>query len=404
MSQPGRMGSGTARYRDVLGIGEFRWLFAAHLISMLGDVVAVVALTVLVYQRTRSAALAASVFALAFVPYPFGGSVAGAVADRFPARRVLVVCNLISAAVVAVMTLPGLPIAGLLGLLFTVSLIAPVFGGVRAASLPDILPAGSPYVLGRSLIRMVSQSAQVAGYAIGGLLLSATTPRQALALDAGSFAISAGMLQLGTHHRPARTGPTKSMARDSLAGLHAVLSHPQLRRVLWFSWLIPACAVAPEALATPYVTQIGQPAHTAGYLLCGLPIGTLTADLIAGRLLSRRSQRRLILPAATLIFVPLLAFAVRPDLPIAIALLFASGLGFSYTPGLDSLFIDAAPLPLRNQALATSGAGLMFVQGIGFMMWGLAGQYGPLTAVIPIAAAAGVLTVAVLRPRTSDLT
>jgi len=35
------MGSGTARYRDVLGIGEFRWLFAAHLISMLGDVVAV---------------------------------------------------------------------------------------------------------------------------------------------------------------------------------------------------------------------------------------------------------------------------------------------------------------------------------------------------------------------------
>jgi predicted MFS family arabinose efflux permease len=142
--------------------------------------------------------------------------------------------------------------------------------------------------------------------------------------------------------------------------------------------------------------------HTAGYLLCGLPIGTLTADLIAGRLLSSRTQRRLILPAAILIFVPLLAFSVRPDLPIAIALLFASGLGFSYTPGLDSLLIDAAPLALRNHALATSGAGLMFVQGIGFVVWGLAAQYFPLTAVIPTAAATGMLAVAMLRPGTWD--
>lgn len=386
----------------MLGIGEFRWVFAAHLISMLGDIIAAVALTVLVYQRTRSAALAASVFALAFVPYLFGGSMAGAVADRLPTRQVLVACNLVSAALVAVMTLPGVPVAGLLGLLFTVSLIAPVFGGVRAATLPDILPPGPPYVLGRSLIRMVSQSAQVVGYALGGLLLAATTPRQALALDAGSFAISAGLLRFGTLHRPARTNSAGSMARDSLAGVRAVLTHPRLRRVLWFSWLVPACSVAPEALATPYVTHIGQPVHTAGYLLCGLPIGTLTADLIAGRMLSRRTQRRIILPAATLIFVPFIAFAALPDLPIAIALLIASGLGFSYTPGLDSLLIDVAPVALRNRALATSGAGLMFTQGIGFALWGLAGQYGPLTVVIPTAAAAGVLTVAVLRPPTPN--
>ena len=37
-----------ARYRDVLGAGEFRAIFAANIVTMLGNVVAAVALTVLV--------------------------------------------------------------------------------------------------------------------------------------------------------------------------------------------------------------------------------------------------------------------------------------------------------------------------------------------------------------------
>ena len=44
----------------MLGVAEFRAVFAADLVSMLGNVLAAVALTVLVYQQTRSPALAAS--------------------------------------------------------------------------------------------------------------------------------------------------------------------------------------------------------------------------------------------------------------------------------------------------------------------------------------------------------
>ncbi len=62
-----------ASYRRVLGAGEFRAIFVADIVSMLGNVVAAVALTVLIYQQTRSPALAASVMALAFLPYPSGG-------------------------------------------------------------------------------------------------------------------------------------------------------------------------------------------------------------------------------------------------------------------------------------------------------------------------------------------
>ncbi|HEY5985035.1 MAG TPA: MFS transporter, partial [Streptosporangiaceae bacterium] len=113
-----------AKYRDVLGVGEFRAIFAAHIVAMLGNVVAAVALTVLVYQRTKSPALAASVMALSFLPYLIGGVLLGAVTDRLPARRVLVGCDLASTALVACMLIPGMPIPGLLALLFVNGLIA----------------------------------------------------------------------------------------------------------------------------------------------------------------------------------------------------------------------------------------------------------------------------------------
>ena len=69
----------------MLGQSEFRALFLANVVSMLGNVVAEVALTVLVYEQTRSPALAASVMALSFLPYLLGGTLLGAAADRLPA-------------------------------------------------------------------------------------------------------------------------------------------------------------------------------------------------------------------------------------------------------------------------------------------------------------------------------
>src|ERR1700760_546992 len=103
-----------ARYRDLLGGGEFRVIFTASIVSLLGNVIASVALTVLIYQRTGSPALAALVMALSFLPCLIGGVLLGAVVDRLPARRVLVGCDLASAAVVAIMVIPGIPVAGLL--------------------------------------------------------------------------------------------------------------------------------------------------------------------------------------------------------------------------------------------------------------------------------------------------
>ena len=396
-----------ASYRDVLGVREFRVIFTANIVSMLGNVVSYVALTVLIYDQTGSAALAALVMALSFLPYLIGGTLLGAAVDRWPARRVLVACDLASAVVVAVMVIPAVPVAGLLALLFANGLIAPVYQGVRASILPDILAPGAPYILGRSLMRLVAQGAQIAGYGVGGLLLAVLPPRGALAADALSFAASGLLLWLGLARRPPRTAPgsgqaspgqASAVARDSLTGLRSTLAHRATRRVLLFGWLVPACAVAPEALAAPYAAHIGQPSRVAGFLLMGIPVGIVAADIVVARLLSPRWQQRLIVPAALLSFAALAAFAVSPGLGVALALLVVAGIGSAYMVGLDGLLVAVAPSGLRNRALALSNTGLMFTQGAGFALWGLAGQYAPLPAVIPAAAIAGAVAVIALRP------
>jgi len=259
--------------------------------------------------------------------------------DRLPPRTVLVACDLASAALIGCMVIPGMPLPALLVLLFAAGLLSPVYQGARAAVLPELLPPGPRYVLGRSMMRMVAQSAQIAGYGVGGLLLAILPPRGALLADALSFTASALLVRLGTARRPARAGRRGSMARDSLAGLRHVLAHRPTRRILLFSWLVPACAVAPEALAAPFATHIGQPARAAGFLLMGIPIGTVAADVIAARLLATRLQRRIIIPAALLTCAPLAAFAASPGLVPAMSLLVLAGLGNAWTAGIDGLLI-----------------------------------------------------------------
>jgi MFS family permease len=388
------------RYRTLFGNREFATVFVAHVISLLGDVIAAVALTVLVYQRTGSPALAALTFSLAFLPYLFAGVLFSSAVDRLPARAVLVGCNLVSALIVALMAAFALPVAALLVLLFGLGLIAPLFSGVRAATLPDILPDEPSFILGRSLLRLAAQLTQVAGNLAGGLLLLVLTPRGALAADAVSFAFAAVLLRLGTRRRPRRMASAElAIVQDSLRGLGRMLGEPRLRALLLFGWLLPACTAAPEALAAPYIHEIGAKAGAVGLYLAGLPAGTALADLLVARFLPERRQLRLVVAGATLTCLPLLVFVGLPGLALVVPLLFVAGLGSAYIPGFDRRLIATGPDDLRGRILATYSAGLMFTQGVGFAFWGLVAEGLAPRYVIAIGGVAGLVVVAVYRPR-----
>src|SRR5262245_34663501 len=103
-----------AGFRDVFAVREFRALWAAELLCVVGDQLARVGLAVLVFQRTNSAGWTALTYALTFLPALLGGVLLSGLADRYPRRELMVVVDLGRAAVALLMAVPGLPLPVLL--------------------------------------------------------------------------------------------------------------------------------------------------------------------------------------------------------------------------------------------------------------------------------------------------
>ena len=390
------------RYRDALAVGEFRIWFSAYTISVLGSVVAAVALTVLVYERTGSPFLSALTFGLGFIPYILSGLLLSAVVDRVPPRRLLAASDAGCAVLVGLMALPGMPVAVLLVLLFLVGTVSSVSGGARGG-LVRLVVGDAAYVPARSLLRIASQSAQIAGNGLGGLALVVLSPRDLIVANAASFAASAALTRLGLKHRPAGAeaggaGGGTPLLLDSLRGAGAILRHPELRRLLGLAWLVPFFAVAPEAVAASYVLGEGHSRALVGWWLVALPVGVIAGDLVGVWVLSVSRQRRWIAPIAAAGFLPYLAFAAKPPIAVCIALLVVAGPGAACFLGLDGLIRDVAPRALFARTMAINQAGLMTIQGLGFAGAGALAEWLHPGWVVAAAGIAGLVAVALLRP------
>ncbi|MGW2118323.1 MFS transporter [Streptomyces zhihengii] len=385
-------------YRAVFRVREFRAVFAAHLLSLLGVVVAEISLTVLVYGLTGSPLLSALTFALGFLPYLAGGTLLASVADRHPARRVLVVCDLVCGACALLMALPGTPVAALLVLRCALAAVAPVFTGTRAAALTDILGEGELYVLGRSVLRIVSQSAMFAGFGAGGLLLAVVSPRRAICLTVLTFLCSALLLRFGTRARPARAaapGAARATA-DSLAAARLLLSDRRVRLLMLLFWIPALFVVAPEALAAPYADALGAGPGAVGLMMSAMAVGHVGSELYAGSRLGPRARDRIVLPLAALGVLPLTGYLLLPGLGWALFLLVVSGTSAAYLIGLDRWFVDAVPEELRGRAMTLMTAGLMTAQGVGMALAGLAAEFWPVHHVVAGSGAVGTLCCLVL--------
>src|SRR5262249_58393890 len=121
------------------GVSEFGVFWLAQALSVAGDRLALVALTVLVFDRTHSPLLTAVAFAAGFLPWVVGGVLFGGAADRWPRREVMVGCDLARAVLVAGMGGPGVPLPALGALLGAVTSLASPFWAARASLLPGTL-------------------------------------------------------------------------------------------------------------------------------------------------------------------------------------------------------------------------------------------------------------------------
>ena len=389
-----------ASFASVFAVGEFRALWTAQLLSVVGDQFARVALTFLVYDRTKSALLAAITFAASVVPLFIGGIFLAGLADRLPRRRVLIGCDLARLTLVLVMTLPGVPIGVLVGLLFTLTMLSPPFTSARAAIYADVLP-DDRFAMGQAVTLTTYQLAQVAGFAVGGAVVAFAGVRPTLLADAATFACSALISWIWVRARPAArrakgdTSAGSSHMSDVLAGVRLAFTIPGLRTPMLLGFLA-AFYNAPEGVAAPLARSLG---HTSaiGYILAAGALGASVGAVLFSRLVGPATRLRLMRPLAVLACLSLAAFAFRLPLPIALLILFISGLFDCYQVAASAAFVQTAPPEHRSQVFGIAQAGMSLIQGAVLILAGAAaGSYAP-TTVIAVSGLIGTL-IALLIP------
>lgn len=395
-----------ATFGEVFASREFRALFSASLISWVGDYFAKVAVSALVYHQTQSTALAAAAFALTFLPWLVAGPLLATLAERYPYRTVMIICDVARMALISVVALDVVPLPVMLILLFLTALASPPAQAAKSALLPQVL-TGDRLVVGLSVQLTAGQAAQVAGYFAGGLV-AAYSLRGALIFDALTFGLSALLLWRYVEHRPAVAAVRRNLLQETADGFRLVFGTAALRAIAILVFTAMLFATLPEGLAAPwshllYPTEQTAQSFAQGVIMLANPLGYAAGGLIVGRLVPPQIRRRLIRPFAVAVPLTLVPALFGPRI-VGVCLM-ATACGFAIAalvPAASGFFAQVLPDGYRARAFGVMQMGLQLAQGTGIFFVGVLADHASLPKVIGWWSLFGVgltLLVAAMWPR-----
>ncbi|MCZ7528173.1 MAG: MFS transporter [Acidimicrobiia bacterium] len=232
----------------VFGSGHFFRLWIAQVLSSLGDWIGLLAILAIANRVSQSNAAALSLVMVArMLPGFLLAPVCGALVDRWDRKRVMVVCDLGRAAMLALLpfvdSLTGLVLAS-----FALEVLTLFWGPAKDASVPHLVPA--EYLTGANSLSLIAAFgtfplgalvfASLAGLTewLSGFDALADVNRESLALlfDAGTFLASALViagLPIRSNHGRVRPGVDWGQTwRDIKEGVRFIAGHELVRGVM----------------------------------------------------------------------------------------------------------------------------------------------------------------------------
>ena len=358
---------------------DFAVLYVAGTQSQLGDQLARVALSILVFARTGSGLATAATYALTFLPAFVGGLALSGLADSRPRRALMVTCDLVRAVLFALMSIPGLPLPLLCVLLVVAVMAGSPYSAAEPAVVADLF-SGARYQAAVGLRTATSQAMQLAGFAVGGVVVALTGAEVALLIDAISFAGAGVLISIGLSHFPASV-PGARTWRQLRGGARTIAGDARLRVLLGFAWLT-AFWVLPEGLAAPFANDHGGGPVAVGLLLAANPTGSLIGTVVLTRWVRPASRSRRLGVLAIAAGLPLCACAGNPPIWVAVLLWGLCGAFSSYVVVVIAQFVMIVPTRVRGQAIGLASSSLLATQGIGLLIGGAAtAWWGPAVAI-----------------------
>jgi MFS family permease len=276
---------------------SFRWLLASSVISNVGDGIALAAGPLLVASQTRDPFLVSMALLSQQLPNLLFGIPAGAIADRFDRRRIIIVVNLARAAVLAV--LAGTIVTGAVDIgvvLFALFVLgtAEIFADVASSSLP-------PRVVGREdlgianarLFNSFLLSNQLLGPPIGAFLFSVGMALP-FGANAACFALGALLVtRVATDAADAaaeRAGEGRHLVAEMVEGIRWLVDHPPMRTLAVTIVAFNITFGAAWAVLVLYASErLGMDAVGFGLLTTAMAVGGVIGTASYGRLERRFS-------------------------------------------------------------------------------------------------------------------
>jgi MFS family permease len=401
---------------DAFRSRDLRRLQLATTGSVMGNWVYIVALFVYAYEQGGAAAVAL-VTVIRMVPAALASPLTSSLADRFDRRRVMIVSDIVRAAlmVLAALTiwLDG-PSAAVYCIVAVSSVTSTVFLPAEAALLPSLTRNPGELTAANVAMSTVISTAEFVGPALGGLLLVATSIPLVFAINGASFlwsaALVAGVRGGGppTARAPdERTSPEQepqsSRFAEATAGVKAIFGTGDLRLLTGLYTAQTLVAGALEVLIVVIAFDLlGTGEGGIGYLNAAVGAGGLVGGFVALVLATRKRLASDFGLGVALFGVPLALIAVFDSTPVALAGLAVIGLGNSLVD-ISAITIIQRTVPdaVLGRALGALDAILLGSIGLGAILTPLlihvAGLRATLIGVGVLLPVLVILTAATLR-------
>lgn len=258
-------------------------------ISSFGDAITNTAMPLLVLALTGSGFAMGVVGVLSTLPDLVLGLPAGAYADRWSRRWMMLWADLGRAILTAFVPLSwwlgGPTLAVILLVTFPLNAMRVVWLAAYTAAVPGLV-GRSHIARANAIFEAVFNVGWIVGPALAGVLAAVIGPAPTIAIDAATFALSAGaMLLVRRDLRPEPRTETPHLLDDIREGVRYVLGQPTLRSIiaLWTSLQVLLAGLTTALIF--YITvdrDLGS--GVVGVVLSAFAIGSLLGSLIAARL------------------------------------------------------------------------------------------------------------------------
>lgn len=335
---------------------SFRALFLATTVSGLGTWLAVIALTVDVYDRTHSPEWVSALLIADFLPAVVIGVAFGPVVDRFSRRRLMVGSDLVSVGVFVALLFADAP-GQIVALAAVAGFATGFFRPATYAGLPNLVDeADLPDA--NSLLRSTANLTTVFGTLLGGVIVASVGPHLSYAVNAGSFALSALLLTTIPPGRMEESGerpPREPYLKELKTGFSLVLRTRPLLAV-FVSWNLIMLANACVNVAEIVLAKVTFSSGSFGYglLWAGSGIGMVVGSLYTPSWLEHRSVSFVYVAALSLMSFGTVAASVSPNVWVGAVCMGLSGAGNGAAIVCNSLIVQrGAPDHLRGRAFTT---------------------------------------------------